>query len=69
MYVGSTALIGAKNRIQGVRLEATDTGWASGSGSSVSGSMLATSMATTGRSVFRDELTGDGVAVLGGRSG
>ncbi len=67
MYVGSNALIGAKNRIQGVRLEATDTDWSTGSGPTASGSMLAVLMAMTGRSVFLHEMSGDGVAVLRGR--
>jgi len=63
-YQGSNLLIGAKNRITGVTLRATDTDWTHGTGPEVSGPILALVMAMTGRTAALDDLTGDGVAVL-----
>jgi uncharacterized protein (TIGR03083 family) len=67
-YTGSNLLIGAKNRIAGVRLRATDTDWTHGAGPEVSGPVVALVMAMTGRTVALDDLTGDGVAVLRSRT-
>jgi len=66
-YKGSNLLIGAKNRISGVSLRATDTDWAHGTGPEASGPILALVLAMTGRPVLYD-LTGDGVAVLRDRA-
>jgi uncharacterized protein (TIGR03083 family) len=66
-YKGSNLLIGAKNRIAGVTLRATDAGWEYGSGPEVTGPAIAVLLAMTGRKVALDDLTGDGVAVLRGR--
>lgn len=66
-YKGSDMLIGAKSRIGGVALRATDSDWRHGTGPEVAGPMIALVMAMTGRSVALDDLTGDGVAVLRGR--
>jgi uncharacterized protein (TIGR03083 family) len=63
-YAGSNLLIGAKNRIAGVRLEATDAGWRHGTGAAVTGPAIALVMAMTGRRVALDDLTGPGVAIL-----
>lgn len=63
-YSGSNVLIGAKNRITGVRLEATDTDWRHGAGPVASGPVLSLLMAMTGRRTALDDLAGDGVAVL-----
>src|SRR2546423_829548 len=63
-YKGSNLLIGAKSRIAGVTLRATDTDWTHGSGPEVSGPAIALVMAMTGRKVALDDLSGDGVAVL-----
>src|SRR4051812_7805850 len=63
-YRGSNLLIGAKNRIDGVTLRATDTDWRHGSGPEVSGPMVALVMAMTGRRAALDDLTGEGVALL-----
>jgi uncharacterized protein (TIGR03083 family) len=63
-YAGSNLLIGAKNRISGVRLEATDAGWRHGTGPAVSGPAVAIVMAMTGRQVALDDLSGPGVAIL-----
>ena len=66
-YASSNVLIGGKRRVEGVTLQATDTGWSHGSGPVVAGPALALMLATTGRTAVLDELTGPGVAVLRGR--
>lgn len=63
-YRGSNALIGAKNRIAGVTLTATDTEWTTGTGPEVTGSLHALVMAMTGRRAALSRLSGDGLAVL-----
>jgi uncharacterized protein (TIGR03083 family) len=63
-YRGSDLVVAAKRRIAGLRLVATDGPFTTGSGPLVSGTTLALVMATTGRSVFCDELDGDGVEIL-----
>ena len=65
-YAGSNMLIGAKKRIAGVRLRATDTEWSHGTGPEVSGPLVALVMAMTGRRRALDDLTGEGVTVLRG---
>jgi uncharacterized protein (TIGR03083 family) len=55
---------GVGNRLAGVRLVATDTGWARGAGASVHGRAEALLLAASGRRVAFDELDGDGVALL-----
>jgi uncharacterized protein (TIGR03083 family) len=66
-YKGSNVLIGAKRRIEGVTLRATDTDWSHGSGPEATGPMLSLVMAMTGRAVALDDLTGPGVETLRGR--
>jgi uncharacterized protein (TIGR03083 family) len=66
-YAGSNVLIGGKRRVDGVTLEATDTSWSHGSGPAVSGPARALMLATAGRKVALDELTGPGVDILRGR--
>jgi uncharacterized protein (TIGR03083 family) len=63
-YKNSNLLIGAKNRIVGVRLVATDTDWSHGSGAEVRGPILCLVQAMTGRSIALSDLTGDGVPAL-----
>jgi len=63
-YKNSNLLIGAKNRIVGVRLVAIDTDWSHGSGPEVSGPILSLVQAMTGRAVALSDLTGEGVPVL-----
>ncbi|MFG3437646.1 maleylpyruvate isomerase family mycothiol-dependent enzyme [Nonomuraea sp. NPDC047897] len=63
-YRGSDLVVAAKRRIAGLRLVADDGPFATGSGPLVSGPTLALVMATTGRSVYCDELDGDGVEIL-----
>ncbi|MDQ1482869.1 MAG: hypothetical protein QOF35_945, partial [Actinomycetota bacterium] len=48
-YQGSNLLIGAKSRINGVTLRATDADWSHGSGPEVSGPLFSLVMAMTGR--------------------
>ena len=59
--------IGAKDRIKGLRLTATDADWSTGEGPEVSGPVLSLAMAMTGRSAALAELTGEGVEVLRSR--
>jgi uncharacterized protein (TIGR03083 family) len=63
-YQGSDLVVLAKGRIAGLRLQASDGSFATGSGPLVSGSTLALIMAMTGRVTFCDELDGDGAATL-----
>ncbi|MFI6790765.1 hypothetical protein ACIBG4_25895 [Nonomuraea sp. NPDC050383] len=63
-YQSSDLVVAAKRRIAGLRLVATDSPFTTGSGPLVSGTTLALVMATTGRSVYCDELDGDGVEIL-----
>ena len=63
-YAGSNLIIGAKRRIDGLTLRATDATWSHGSGPEVSGPALSLVMAMTGRQAALDDLTGDGVAIL-----
>ncbi|HEX4862603.1 MAG TPA: maleylpyruvate isomerase family mycothiol-dependent enzyme, partial [Acidimicrobiales bacterium] len=48
-YKGSNLLLGTKKRINGLRLQATDTDWSHGSGSEASGPMMSLVLAMTGR--------------------
>jgi uncharacterized protein (TIGR03083 family) len=66
-YKGSNTLIGAKSRVDGLALRATDTAWSHGSGAAVEGPMLSLVMAMTGRAIGCDDLTGEGVATLRSR--
>jgi uncharacterized protein (TIGR03083 family) len=66
-YKNSNLLIGAKNRISGVRLVATDIDWSHGAGPEVSGPILSLVQAMTGRAVALADLSGEGVAALGAK--
>jgi hypothetical protein len=68
-YRRSNLLIGAKKRIAGLTLRASDAGWSTGSGPEVTGPMLALVLAMTGRSVALEELSGPGVEQLAARCG
>jgi len=67
-YQGSNLLTGAKRRIDGLSLRATDTGWSTGSGPEVSGPHLSLIQAMIGRSAVLAELSGAGVDTLKSRS-
>jgi uncharacterized protein (TIGR03083 family) len=66
-YQGSDLVVPAKKRIAGLRLQASDGPFATGSGPLVSGSTLALIMAMTGRVAYCGELGGDGAATLRAR--
>ena len=66
-YASSNVLIGGKNRVAGVTLQATDTDWTHGSGPLVTGPARALMLATTGRKAALDELSGPGVETLRAR--
>ena len=66
-YQSSDLVVLAKGRIVGLRLQASDGPFTSGSGPLVSGSTLALIMAMTGRVTYCDELDGDGAATLRAR--
>jgi uncharacterized protein (TIGR03083 family) len=66
-YKGSNLLIGAKNRIAGVTLRATDTDWSHGSGPEATGPLLSLVLAMTGRKAALDDLDGPGVEMLRSR--
>ena len=66
-WKGSNLLIGAKRRIAGLRLRATDTEWAHGDGPEVAGPLQSLLLAMTGRKAAYTDLTGDGLAQLGAR--
>ena len=54
----------ARKRLAGLRLAATDTDWAVGSGAPVEGPIAALLLLVTGRDAAVDQLTGDGVRAL-----
>lgn len=67
-YKKSNLIVGAKKRIAGLTLRATDADWSTGSGPLVEGPSLSLLLAMTGRRAALDDLSGDGVAVLRDRS-
>lgn len=54
----------ARKRLAGLRLAATDTDWAVGSGAAVEGPIAALLLLVTGRDAAVDQLTGDGARLL-----
>jgi uncharacterized protein (TIGR03083 family) len=66
-FTGSNLLIGAKKRIEGVTLRATDADWTHGTGPEAAGPLLSLVLAMTGRTAALDDLSGEGVAVLRSR--
>jgi len=67
MYQGTGFPVGAKKRIDGLRLIATDADWSHGTGPEVTGPALPLLLAMTGRAAGLDALSGSGVATLGSR--
>ena len=67
-FKGSNLLIGAKNRIAGLTLRATDAPWAHGSGPVVEGPAHSLLMAMTGRGSALADLSGDGLETLRSRT-
>lgn len=66
-YKASNLVIGAKKRIAGLRLRATDAAWTHGEGPEVAGPMAALLLAMAGRKAAVSDLAGDGVATLASR--
>ncbi len=66
-YAGSNLLIGAKKRLEGLSLVASDTDYSRGAGGRVEGPMLSLLMAATGRKTVIDDLEGPGVSILRAR--
>jgi len=61
---GLGGFVGAKKRVAGLRLVATDVEWSEGQGPEVSGPGEAILLAASGRPVALDELGGDGLGIL-----
>lgn len=66
-YKGSNLIIGAKKRIAGLQLRATDADWTTGDGPEVAGPIASLVMAMTGRKAALVDLKGDGVSELTAR--
>ncbi|WP_425302964.1 maleylpyruvate isomerase family mycothiol-dependent enzyme [Nocardia otitidiscaviarum] len=66
-YAGRDFTVTSRSAIKGLRLEATDGPFATGTGPPVTGTTLALTMAMAGRSGYCDELTGPGVPTLRAR--
>jgi uncharacterized protein (TIGR03083 family) len=66
-WKNSNILIGAKRRVAGLHLRATDTGWTHGEGPEVSGPMLSLTLAMGGRKAAHADLSGDGLQLLATR--
>jgi uncharacterized protein (TIGR03083 family) len=66
-YKGSNLIVGAKKRIAGLKLHATDVDWSTGDGPEVSGPILSLVMAMTGRKEVLGDLSGPGVEMLRSR--
>ncbi len=66
-WKNSNLLIGAKRRINGVRMVASDATWQHGDGPRVDGPLQSLILAMTGRKTSHADLTGEGIAVLASR--
>jgi uncharacterized protein (TIGR03083 family) len=66
-YKGSNLIVGAKRRISGLRLKATDANWTNGDGPEVSGTLSSLILAMTGRREVLADLSGEGVTTLAAR--
>jgi uncharacterized protein (TIGR03083 family) len=66
-WKNSNLLIGAKRRISGLRLRATDADWRHGDGPEVAGPLQSLVLAMTGRKGAHQDLSGEGLAVLASR--
>ncbi|MCU1657538.1 MAG: hypothetical protein JWO57_2194 [Pseudonocardiales bacterium] len=63
-YAKSNAIIGGRNRVNGLTLKATDTDFSVGSGPLVEGPAVSLLLAASGRKSALDELSGPGVETL-----
>jgi len=66
-YKNSNLVVGAKKRIAGFTLQATDQDWSTGSGPEVRGPLLSLLMTMVGRKEALGDLEGDGLAAFSGR--
>ena len=66
-WKNSNLLIGAKRRIAGLSLRATDIAWSHGDGPLVQGPLQSLVLAMTGRQGSHVELSGEGLALLASR--
>jgi hypothetical protein len=66
-YVRRNFTVASRTAIEGLRVEATDGPFATGTGPLVSGTTLALTMAMAGRRAYCDDLSGPGVSVLRAR--
>jgi uncharacterized protein (TIGR03083 family) len=64
---GLAGFVGAKKRVAGLRLVASDVGWSNGDGPEVTGRGEAILLTASGRPVALDELEGEGVGTLTAR--
>lgn len=60
-------LVGAKSRIEGLRLRATDDSWTWGDGPEVAGPLQSLILAAVGRRQALPDLTGDGLTLFASR--
>ncbi len=67
-WKNSNLLIGAKRRIAGLRLQATDAEWLHGDGPEVSGPLASLILAMVGRKQVHPDLAGEGLEVLSSRT-
>jgi uncharacterized protein (TIGR03083 family) len=66
-YSRTNLLIGAKRRITGLQLTATDVDWSTGTGQQATGPLLFLILAMSGRRQACPNLTGEGVTALASR--
>ncbi len=66
-YARSNLPVGARRRIRGLSLAATDTDWQRGHGPLVEGPAMSLLMAAAGRRAASADLKGPGVAILQSR--
>jgi uncharacterized protein (TIGR03083 family) len=66
-FRASNLIVGAKQRIDGLTLRATDADWSAGSGPEVTGPHLSLILAMTGRSAALADLSGAGLGTLKSR--
>jgi uncharacterized protein (TIGR03083 family) len=66
-YKKSNLIVGAKKRITGLTLRATDADWSTGNGPEVQGPAMSLLLAMTGRTAALEDLSGDGVETLRSR--
>ncbi|MCU1430645.1 MAG: hypothetical protein JWL83_4645 [Actinomycetia bacterium] len=68
LYRKAGAPLGAKKRLAGLRLQATDVDWSTGEGPEVRGPAISLILAMVGRAGALDDCSGDGVETLRARA-